>query len=160
MQGYAKNTHRVYTVGDWLFDCVNFAVPDSAVNYVCATRGVEPQTVYGEYVDAVCKAAENPAASDKVADIRLLKADLIKWIVLGAGKVNNTSDSDNGWSHSEGGYTMSDADKKLLLDEANAIYEELEPESVFAKKRIRMRSAGIMPAYRDLDGDPLPRRPI
>ena len=149
MQGCAKNSHRVYTVGDWLFDCVNFAIPDSAVNYVCATRGVEPETEYGVYV-----------AMEGTADIRLLKADLIKWIVLGAGKVNNTSDGDNGWSHSEGGYTMSEADKKLLLEEANAIYEELEPESVFAKKRIRMRSAGIMRAYCDTDGEPLPRRPI
>ena len=51
-------------------------------------------------------------------------------------------------------------DKKLLMDEANAIYAELEPESVFGKKKIRMRSAGIMPAYRDLDGSPLPRYPL
>lgn len=144
-----NDTQRVYTVGDWLFDCVNFAVPDSAVNFICATRGVEPDTMYCEFV-----------SNKENIDIRLLKADLFKWIILGAGKVNNTSDGDNGWSHSDGGYTMSEADKKLLLDEANGIYGELEPESVFAKRRIRMRSAGIMPAYRDTDGTPLPRRPI
>lgn len=136
-----SDCQKVYTVGDWLFDCVNFAVPEGAVNYVCANRGVSPNTAFADYD----------------ADIRLLKADLYKWIILGPGKVNNTSDSDNGWSHSDGGYTLSESDKKMLMDEANAIYEELEPESVFGKKKIRMRSAGIMPAYRDVDGEPLPR---
>jgi len=146
MQGCANDTHRVYTVGDWVAGCVNFAVPDDAVRFLCASRGVNPDSGYKSYGGAV--------------DLRLLKADLFKWIVLGPGKVNNTSDSDNGWSHSSGGYTLSEEDKKLMMDEANGIYEELEPESVFGKKRIRMRSAGIMPAYRDTEGMPLPRRAI
>jgi hypothetical protein len=145
-----ETTHRKckeYTVGDYLFGCVNFAVPEEAVRSVCAVRNIEPYTPYS-------------LAGDYVADVRLLRADLLKWIVLGPGKVNNTTDSDNGWSHSDGGYTLSKDDKKLLMDEANGIYEELEPESVFGKKTIRMRSAGIMPAYRDLDGTPLPRMPL
>lgn len=146
----ANDTQKVYTVGEWLFGCVNFAVPDEAVNFVCKTRNLETDADYKDYSEA-----------GKPKDIlRLAKADLFKWIVLGAGKVNNTTDTDNGWSHSEGGYTLSQDDKKLLMDEANGIYEELEPESVFGKKKIRMRSAGIMPAYRDTDGTPLPRRPI
>lgn len=145
----ANHTQSTYTVGDWLFGCVNFEVPQSAVSYVCSCRGVEKDTTYVSYV-----------SSESNTDIRLLKADLYKWMVLGPSKVNNTSDSDNGWSHSSGGYTLSDDDKKMLMDEANAIYDELEPESVFGKKKIRMRSAGIMPAYRDTDGMPLPRRPL
>ena len=149
MTGCANHTNGVYTVGEWLSDCVNFSVPDGAVVSICAARGIEPDRPYSDMGEA-----------NGSIDIRLLKADLFKWIVLGPGKVNNTSDGDNGWSHSEGGYTMSKEDKQLLMDEANGIYEELEPESVFAKKKIRMRSAGIMPAYRDTDGTPLPRRPI
>lgn len=141
------DNNRVYTVEDWLFDCVNFAIPQSAVNSVCVGRGIESTSYYADV-----KGGD--------VDPRLLKADLLKWIVLGAGKVNNTSDSDNGWSHSDGGYTLSEYDKKLLMDEANAIYAELEPSSVFGKKKIRMRSAGIMPAYRDVDGEPLPRRSL
>lgn len=140
-------TPEVYTVKDWLFGCVNFAVPDSAVEAVLNERGIDGDTMYSE-------------RGMLETDVRLLKADLLKWIVLGAGKVNNTSDSDNGWSHSDGGYTLSKDDKKLLMDEANGIYAELEPESVFGKKKIRMRSAGIMPAYRDMDGNPLPRKPL
>ena len=149
MTGCAKDNERVYTVGEWLSGCVNFSVPDSTVTYICATRGIDTDIPYS-----------NMGEENGNIDIRLLKADLFKWIVLGPGKVNNTSDADNGWSHSEGGYTLSADDKKMLMDEANAIYEELEPESVFAKKKVRMRSAGIMPAYRDTDGTPLPRRPL
>ena len=138
---------KVYTVEDWLFGCVNFPVPESAVEAILQQREVNGETPYSD-------------RESLETDIRLLKADLYKWIVLGAGKVNNTSDTDNGWNHTDGGYTLSKDDKKLLMDEANAIYEELEPESVFGRKTIRMRSAGIMPAYRDTDGTPLDRRPI
>jgi hypothetical protein len=138
------DTQKVYTVEDWLFGCVNFSVPQSAVDYICVERGVDPQQSYED-----AKAGE--------LDLRLLKADLYKWIVLGAGKVNNTSDSDNGWSHSEGGYNMNKDDKKLLMAEANAIYDELEPDSVFGKRYTRVHSLGIMPAKRDVDGEPLPR---
>ena len=142
-----SGTYSSYTVRDWLFGCVNFSVPDSAVDCILAERSVDGDT---EYEDR----------EELELDVRLLKADLFKWIVLGPGKVNNTSDADNGWSHSDGGYTLSKDDKKMLMDEANAIYGELEPASVFGKKTIRMRSAGIMPAYRDFDGTPLPRKPL
>lgn len=138
---------KVYTVEDWLFGCVNFSVPKSAVSSILASRGVD-NIGYAEYRE-----------SEDLPDIRLLKADLLKWVVLGAGQVNNTSDSDNGWSHSGGGYSLSKEDKKLLMNEANAIYEELEPESVFGKSRITVHSMGIMPAKRDLDGRPLRRKP-
>jgi hypothetical protein len=135
-----------YSVEDWLGGCVNFYVPRAAVEHVCASRGINGGQPYSDVRDEPI--------------LRLLKADLFRWIILGAGKVNNTSDKDNGWSHSGGGYALSEYDKKLLLDEANGIYEELEPESVFGKKKIRMRSAGIMPAARDHEGTPLPRRPL
>lgn len=135
----------VRTVEDYLFDCVNFAVPQSAVTHIADERSIDPKL---------------PVSTVGKDNKRLLKADLYKWIIMGAGKVNDTKDADNGWSHTDAGYTLSKDDKKLMMDEANAIYDELEPESVFGKKKIRMRSAGIMPAYRDTDGTPLPRRPI
>jgi hypothetical protein len=138
-----NDTRKVYTVEDWLFGCVNFSVPQSIVTNLLKVRSVERDTAYDD------------------TDIKtrlLLKADLLKWIILGASKVNNTSDSDNGWSHSDGGYTLSKDDKKMLKDEANAIYDEYEPESVFGRKRTTVHSLGIMPAFRDFDGEPLPRR--
>ena len=141
----SNDTSRVRTVGDFLFGCVNFAVPDDAVIGIAKDR--------------------NFSVDDNADDIgkdsrRLMKADLYKWIVMGPGRITDTKDQDNGWAHAGGGYTLSEFDKKLMMNEANAIYAELEPESVFGKKKIRMRSAGIMPAYRDTDGTPLPRRPL
>lgn len=145
--GRNDDNTSVYTVGDWLFGCVNFEVPQSAVDHILKNRGVDGGAPYAD-------------AKDGDLDLRLLKADLFRWVVLGPGKVNNTSDSDNGWSHSSGGYTLSEYDKRLLRDEANAIYEELETENVFGKTRIKMRSAGIMPAARDFCDEPLPRKPL
>lgn len=134
-----------YTIEDWLFGRVNFEVPQCAVTSILAERGVDGSTPFDD-------------AKEGTLDIRLLKADLYRWIVLGPSKVNSTSDSDNGWSHSGGGYSLSEYDKKLLTDEANAIYGELEPDSVFGKTRVRMRSLGIMRAYTDLDGTPIERK--
>lgn len=144
MSASSENT-AVRTVGEWLFGCVNFAVPGDAVTNITEDRGVD-----------------ETAAKDSVETntLRLMKADLYKWIILGPGRITDTKDQDNGWAHAGGGYTLSKDDKKMLMDEANAIYEELEPSSVFGKKKIRMRSAGIMPAYRDTDGTPLPRKPL
>ena len=150
-----SDTPKVYTVEDWLFGCVNFAVPQSAVDTILAERGVDGSTEYDVYVASMA----STETEEDVVDLRLLKADLLKWIVLGPGKVSSTSDSDNGWSHSSGGYTISKDDKKLLMAEANGIYEELEPESVFGKRRTTVHSLGIMPAFRDFDGEPLPRMP-
>lgn len=135
----------VYTIEQHLYDSINFSIPESAVRGVLKKRGVEGSDEY------------NPEDTEQAPKVRLLYADLLKWICLGAGRTNRVSDSDNGWSHSEGGYTLSKDDKKLLMNEVNAIYEELEPASVFGKRTIRMRSMGIMPALRDVDGTPLPR---
>lgn len=137
-----NDTQSVRTVEDYIFGCVNFAVPQETAAHIASCRDIP--------LDMKQSVVDNDI-------LRLMKADLLKWIVLGPGKVNNTSDSDNGWSHSEGGYTLSKDDKKLLMDEANAIYEELEPKSVFGKKETRVHSRGIMLAMRNLDGEPLPR---
>ena len=141
----SNDTEKVYTVEDWIFGCVNFAIPQDAVLDVCDNR---------------CIPVNELKANVDKNTLRLMKADLYKWIVLGPGRVTDTKDQDNGWAHAGGGYTLSEFDKKLMMDEANAIYAELEKESVFGKKKIRMRSAGIMPAYRDTDGEPLPRKPL
>ena len=143
--GANNDNTNVRTVGDYLFGCVNFAVPCDAVTNITEDRNVN-ETDAKDSVDA--------------NTLRLMKADLYKWIILGPGRVTDTKEQDNGWAHAGGGYTLSKDDKKMLMDEANAIYAELEPESVFGKKKIRMRSAGIMPAYRDVDGTPLPRKPL
>lgn len=88
---------------------------------------------------------------------RLAYADMLKWFILGPSKVNNTSDSDNGWSHSEGGYDISKDDLKNMTAEANAIYAELEPSSVLKRRgTFRVCSHGIKRATLDIGGIPQP----
>lgn len=117
------------TAEEWLVNKVKFEVPRKAVAVIMAERGID--------------GGADMAAADKDT-LRLAYADLLKWLVLGPSKVNNTSDTDNGWTHSGGGYELSEADIRELKAEANAIYEELEPESALKKKcKFRIVSGGV-----------------
>lgn len=133
---------ETYTVGKYLKGRVKCGVPDTALRAILADRGL----AMGEpYCDA-----------DKDI-LRLCYADVLKWYILGASKVNNTSDTDNGWTHSGGGYELSDEDLAALKSEANAIYEELEPKSVLKRKaKFRMQSYGVKRADVTADGEYLP----
>lgn len=132
---------NAYTVLDYLANKVNFEVYRETVIGILADRGVDPSDMY---VD-----------SDKDA-MRLAYADLLKWFLLGPSKVNNTSDSDNGWTHSGGGYDMSDDDRAEMKAEANAIYKELEPGSMLKKKSsFRIISHGVKRASYSPWGSPL-----
>lgn len=109
---------------------------------IFANRGIEPSTAF---------------ADRDVNSIRLAYADMLKWFIVGPSKKNNVSDTDNGWSHSGGGYELAADDRKLLIKEANAIYNELEPEStVKSKSTFRMNSLGVRHADYDAVGNPLP----
>lgn len=138
-----RDENKPFTVMDYLSGKVKFGVSIKSLRACLADRGLAPDT---EYADC-----------DKDV-LRLCYADVLKWLVLGPSKVNNTSDADNGWSHSGGGYELTDADISALKAEANAIYEELEPESVLKKKSsFKMVSHGVKRANVDPCGCPLPR---
>lgn len=133
---------NAYTALDYLANKVNFEVYRETVIGILADRGVDPSDMY---VD-----------SDKDT-MRLAYADLLKWFLLGPSKANNTSDSDNGWTHSGGGYDMSDDDRAEMKAEANAIYKELEPGSMLKKKSsFRIISHGVKRASYSPWGSPLP----
>lgn len=133
---------KPYTVLDYLVNKVNFEVYEDTAIGILADRGVDPSDMY---VD-----------SDKDT-MRLAYADLLKWFLLGPSKVNNTSDSDNGWTHSGGGYDMSDDDRAEMKAEANAIYKELEPGSMLKKRTsFRIISHGVKRASYSPWGSPLP----
>ena len=133
---------KTYTVEDYILAKVKFEVPVDALYPIFIDRGFEKST---------------PIIDCNMDKVRLAYADLLKWMVLGPSKVNNTSDTDNGWTHSSGGYQLTNDDIKELKNEANAIYKELEPSSVFGRKTtFRMNSGGIKPANFDLVGNPLP----
>lgn len=138
----SEEVNSAYTVFDYLAARVKFDIPMAALLAILADRGIESDTAY----------------TDKDADAtRLAYADMLKWFVLGPNKRNNTSDTDNGWTHTGGGYELDDEGRKLLIKEANAIYDELEPDSVIkVKSTFRMRSYGVKPANISMDGEPLP----
>ena len=133
---------NIYTVNDYLINKVKFEMPMKALLGIMHDRELEN----GIDLEACDK--------DKV---RLAYADMLKWFVLGPSKVNNTSDSDNGWTHSGGGYDMSDNDRSEMKAEANAIYAELEPDSMIKKKStFRVTSNGVNRANYSTWGEPLP----
>ena len=132
----------VYTVRDWLFGCVNFAVPDDAVMHILAERQLDPELSFYEVEHSLRE---------------LLKADLFVWVCMGPSKVSSTSDSDNGWSHSEGGYTLSDDDKDRMLAYAKAIYEKNGETFAYDDTvSISIGSFGIQPSDYDECGIPVP----
>lgn len=140
--------NSTYTVQDHLAASVKFSVPRQALYARLIDRDLDPDTEY-DY--------DFRQQKENKEKFRLAYADVIKWFVLGMSKKNNTSDGDNGWSHSGGGYEIDDKDRKLLMAEANAIYQELEPKSVFKSKTVfRMNSFGIQHANYDAAGNPLP----
>lgn len=137
-----SETCSVYTVFDYLKGKVKFGIPKSALMAIMADRNIEPDTAY---------------ANRDVDAVRLAYADMLKWFVVGPSKRNNVSDTDNGWTHTGGGYELDDTDRKLLIKEANAIYDELEPDSeIKNKSTFRMMSFGIQHANYDAAGNPLP----
>lgn len=133
---------NIYTVNDYLINKVKFEMPMKALLCIMHDRELENGTDL------------NACDKDRV---RLAYADMLKWFVLGPSKVNNTSDSDNGWTHSGGGYDMSDNDRSEMKAEANAIYAELEPDSMLKKKStFRVTSHGVKRANYSPWGEPLP----
>lgn len=138
-------TTEIYTIEDYLLGKVKFDVPAAAVTPILFDRGMVGCQPVADLTD------------DDRKTLRLCYADLLKWLVIGPSKVNNTSDSDNGWTHTGGGYELSDDDIAALKAEANAIYDELEPGSTFAKKAtFKIASHGVMRASRTVSGDYLP----
>lgn len=138
--------NSTYTVLDYLASSVKFGIPKKALYAKMIDRDLDPEAEYSYDF----KQHNNNK-------IRLVYADMIKWFVVGMSKKNNTSDSDNGWSHAGGGYEIDDTDRKILIAEANAIYKELEPASVIkSKSTFRMNSFGTQHCNYDAAGNPLP----
>ena len=134
--------NKIHTLEDALFSKVRFSIPEDTVRTILIERALDGNMAY---VDA------NPA------DVRLAYADILKSLVLGRSKINNTSDSDNGRSHTEGGFEMSERDRAELKAEANAIYAKLEPSSMLKKKSsFRITSHGVKRADISAFGCPLP----
>lgn len=130
------------TIRDHVFGCVNFKVPESAADYVIAERDLEG--------DALLSSIDK-----KTKD--LLKADMYVWICMGPKKGSSTSDSDNGWSHSDGGYDLTDEDKDRMLRLAKSIYDKYDEEFEYDDSvEVHVSSFGVQPCDYNEAGIPLP----
>lgn len=133
---------KIYTIADYLFGCVSFAVPEEVVIAKCADRNIDTTEAY---------------ANVDQRERDLLQADLYVWICMGPTKVNSTSDSDNGWSHSEGGYQLTDEDKDRMLAYAKTIYDKYGEEFDYDDSvEVTVSSFGIQPCDYNEAGIPLP----
>lgn len=130
-----------YTLSKYLAGAVQYPIAKSAVLAVLAGRGLEDDVM---------------AAFEK-RDIDLCLADIYKMFYLGASKITDTTDADNNWKHTAGGYTLTSDDKAKLLSAANAIYGEYGEALVPCSAKISITSHGVRRAYRSTDGSPLPR---
>ena len=125
----SEDAGKVYTVADWLADSVEMPVSAGLVRSILAERKVSEDLAFDE-------------ANDEVKE--LCKADLYSRIALTSpNRMGAVSDSDNGWSHSDGGYTLTESDKKQLLGVANAIYEKYDEPTKGSKVKITITQHGI-----------------
>lgn len=99
---------NVSKVKDYLLSCVNFPVEEDAIDAILVKRGLCGDMMF---------------ADAETRDIELCQADLYMWICTTPSKIGGDSDTDNGWSHKDGGFTLSDKDKRQYMRLANAIYK-------------------------------------
>lgn len=113
------------TMACWLAGTVNFPVSESLVHSVLLERSVADEMDYSD-------------VNEQVRD--LCKADLCSRIALTSPyRQGATTDSDNGWEHSDGGYTLTDENVDSLLAQANEIYEKYGLPTKSRKKRVEIR---------------------
>lgn len=152
---------KVRTVRDYVFGCVNFQISDETAECICDERGIDPDKTFDELFPKPTEDATDVVSEEENLEPKrtkeLLKADLYVWICMGPTKVNSTSDSDNGWSHSEGGYQLTDEDKDRMLAYAKTIYDKYGEEFDYDDSvEVIVSSFGIQPCDYNEAGIPLP----
>lgn len=131
-----------YTIEDYLLAQVNLNVSSSLVIPILLRRGVAPDSLLKE-------------VDDKLKDLTL--ADFyVKIATTTPDRIGAVTDTDNGWTHSDGGYTISKTYREWLLKQANAIYAEYDEPLVGARNAFKMRSHGVQRARIGMNGEPLP----
>lgn len=125
---------------EYLSTAINMNVPKAVIIRIMLDRGIYESALYLDVEQTVR---------------RLCTADLCVWACMGVGRVGETRDTDNGWTHAEGGYTLTAEDKRLLLKRANQIYEECGEKPV-GKSKVTIRSYGISKAHKDAIGNSMP----
>lgn len=129
----ANDIDAMQTIGDYIYGCVAFDVPNSAAVFVARKAGIE--------------SIDEPIDDIDEATLKKCEAYLYLWISTSPYKKGSKTDKDNDWSHSDGGYTLTEADRKYYLKLANGIFEELGMPKV-AEAKYRVRDFGIKKSNR------------
>lgn len=140
----AVNKTDRYTIEDYLYGCLNFEIPESILPPIFYKRGVDARSTCDELGLQI---------------VELLEADLYTKIATTTpDKLNSTTDSDNGWEHSGGGFSITDEYRNLLFAAANKIYAKYGEPLVGKNNRFKISSHGIQRARISMDGEPLPHK--
>lgn len=131
-----------FTIEEYASGIIHFELPEEALASIFAKREIDKDTLFSDV---------------EKQDRDLIEADIYAYVAMAVSKMNSTSDSDNGWSHSGGGYTLTEEDKKRLISMANAIYEQYD-EPLICKRKVKIHSFGIMGANRTINGYHLPHK--
>lgn len=94
-----------------------YPISDATVQEVCERRSLNPTD-------------ETTNETRTAANFRLATADIYKWLAFCPSSV-----SENGIS-----FSITEADRRRFLDEANRIYDELEEDSKYGMSSITDRS--------------------
>lgn len=94
-----------------------YPIPDGTIENVCQKRSLNPTTEISNEIR-------------NTPNFRLATADIYKWLAFCPSSI-----SENGIS-----FSISEADRKRFLDEANNIYDELDPDSKYGMSTITDRS--------------------
>lgn len=126
MDTFSLNTVSDMTVEDYLYGCVGFEVPESAIITILIDRNVEQ----GSSVLALDK---------RIKD--LCKADLYMWCASTPSKTGSVEEADGYWKHKTTGSESSAFDKRNLRAMANDIYKRYGENTIHSS--IKISSTGM-----------------
>lgn len=112
-----------YTIGTFLKG-ISPLVTEEALGYVCFKRRIEPDTEYGELEER---------------DRDLAEGTMYYWLSNLPVGGSTEKVSDGGWSHSEGGWTVSKANIEEWMRKYRSLYQKWN-EELLDRSRIRIKN--------------------
>lgn len=112
-----------YTIGTFLKG-ISPLVTEEALGYVCAKRRIEPDTEYGELEER---------------DRDLAEGTMYYWLSNLPVGGSTEKVSDGGWSHSEGGWTVSKANIEEWMRKYRSLFQKWN-EELLDRSRIRIKN--------------------
>lgn len=111
------------TIEQWLTGSVDFNLTETSIQKVLFDRAVATGT---------------PADAVSLKVRKLCYADILMYMVRSSVTTGGELLSDGGWQHQKSAKNV--FDRNALRDEAMAIYEQYEPESVSTTGKIKMKN--------------------